>query len=256
MMILAVAGLILAVTGTARANTIASSTMYFNGSLADNGDGTYTGTIAATAGTYYIPGGPGTTWVVDHWENPDGTPAIGGFDVYGKEGATAYYDDVVQGTIGADHDGYPGPGGGGWGSFYTPDVQDWVHYELTLTPAKWYLRYNGGVLGNGNATPMSGAMNWTNMYASEDDVGAYISPPADPDANDGDAALNGGGPQAWDMDWSWGSEVIPLEYGGFFVEVTDVGGGDYQVTLTPGVPEPAGLGLIGIALLAVRKKRN
>ena len=44
------------------ANTLESSTMHFEGTLTDVGGGIYTGTIDATAGTYYIGGGPGTVW--------------------------------------------------------------------------------------------------------------------------------------------------------------------------------------------------
>ncbi len=249
-------GLVLVVTGTAEANTVASSTMWFQGALTyDSGTGAYTGTIDATSGTYYMPGGPGTVYdsVDGRWETPDGELAQGGFDVYARQGGTAYYDDAVQGTIGADHDGYSG--GGGWGAFYDPDVADYYHYQLTLTSSNWYLEYKSDALG----TPMSGAMDWSALLASEDDVGQYRGlVPADPDANDGDAALNGGGAGAWDMDWTWGSEVIPLQYGTFAVDVTDIGGGEYQVSLTP-VPEPltmAGL-MFGVGSLVgyVRRRK-
>ena len=36
-----------------------------------------------------------------------------------------------------------------------------------------------------------------------------------------------------DMDWSWGSEAVPLEYPGFRVSITALGGGEYEVVLTP-----------------------
>ncbi len=152
-----------------------------------------------------------------------------------REGGTAYYDDAVQGTIGSDHDAYSH--GGGWGSFWDPDVPDWDHYQLTLTADHWYLEYKGPALG----TPMSGAMDWSRMLASEDDVGSYRGTvPSDPDANDGDAALNGGGAAAWDMDWTWGSEAIPLQYRFFAVTIAPAGSGLYDVTLTPSsVPLPA-----------------
>ena len=42
------------------ATTIESSTLVFEGALTDAGGGVYTGTIDATAGSYYLPGGPGT----------------------------------------------------------------------------------------------------------------------------------------------------------------------------------------------------
>ncbi|MBA7691868.1 hypothetical protein ES703_100423 [subsurface metagenome] len=47
----------------------------------------------------------------------------------------------------------------------------------------------------------------------------------------GGAEANGGGAACWDMDWSWGSEVVPLQYPGFTVAIT--GSGPYSVTLTP-----------------------
>ena len=145
-------------------------------------------------------------------------------------GGIAYYDDIVQGTIGSDHDGYPGPAGGGWGDFWSPDVPDWGSYQLRLTATNWYLEFKNAAL----ATPMSGTMDWTNLIATETDVGQYEGTvPADPDANDGGAAANGGGPGAWDMDWTWGSEVIPLELPQFKVAVEDLGSGTYRVSLTP-----------------------
>ena len=225
-----VAGL-LVMAASASANNVASSTIIFEGPLTDAGGGIYTGTVDATAGTHYIPGGPGT--VPDGgggFETPDGRPAVGGFDVYAREGATAYYDDVAQGVINGEHDGYPGPAGGGWGAFWSPDIPDWEHYQLTLTATNWYMEYKGANLG----TPMSGALDWAKMYASEDDTGSYRGDlPADPDANDGGAAALDDTSPAWDMDWTWGSELIPLELSGFDVTIDDLGGGDYRVTLTP-----------------------
>ena len=215
--------------GTALANTVESSTIIFQGVLVDHGD-YYTGTIDTTPRTYYIPMGPGTIWdLVDtRWETPDGRAAVGGFDVYAALGGTAYYDDIVQGTIGMDHDGYSGAGG--WGSFWDPDVPDWENYQLTLTETEWYLEYKNDALG----TPMSGDMHWDIMCAEETGTGSYRGTvPADPDANDGDAALNGGGAQAWDMDWTWGSEVIPLQYVGFKVTIEPLGNDIYEVTFTP-----------------------
>jgi hypothetical protein len=35
------------------------------------------------------------------------------------------------------------------------------------------------------------------------------------------------------MDWSWGSEYIPLQFPGFDVAVSGLGGGNYRVSLTP-----------------------
>ncbi|GBE56422.1 MAG TPA: hypothetical protein ENH13_06300 [Euryarchaeota archaeon] len=211
--------------GEVSANTIDSSTMYFEGALTPDVGGGYTGTIAAVAGTYYLTG-PGCV----AGKTPDGRTCVGGWDVYAKEGGTAYYDDAAQGTIGSDHDGYSGAGG--WGAFWDPDVPDWEYYQVTFSDGKWYLEYKGEALG----TPMSGTMNWVSMYAEETDVGSYRGTvPAGSDANDGDAVLNGGGPHAWDMDWTWGSEAIPMECQGFEVTVTQnsLTDGTYNVKMAP-----------------------
>lgn len=206
------------------ANTIDSSTMIFEGPLTANEDGSYSGAIDAIAGSYYYTDGTGC---VDG-KTPDGGACNGGFDVYAKEGETAYYDDLEQGTIGSDHDAYSTAGG--WGSFYSPDVADYYNYQITFSGADWYLEYKGDALG----TPMSGDIDWNSMYAEELDTGSYRGTvPSDEDANDGDAASNGGGAHAWDMDWTWGSEAIPLEYEGFEVEIDDLGTGNYRVELRP-----------------------
>jgi len=215
------------VLGFVSANTIESSTMVFEGTLTPSGDG-YEGIIDAIAGSYYVEEGDGCTCEEETCTTPDGGECNGGFDVYAKEGGTAYYDDENQGTIGSDHDAYSSDGG--WGSFYSPDVADYNNYQINFIDNNWYLEFKGVNLG----TPMSGEINWNLMYATETDVGRYRGEvPADPDANDGDAEENGGGSQAWDMDWTWGSEAIPLEYSGFDIEVTNIGGDDYRVTLTP-----------------------
>ncbi|GAI39567.1 unnamed protein product, partial [marine sediment metagenome] len=81
---------------------------------------------------------------------------------------------------------------------------------------------------------MSGTMDWNAMYAAETDAGEYLSP-IDPDTHPEHprwAAANGGGPACWDMDWSFGSEVVPLAFPGFDVEITEAEG-VYTVTLTP-----------------------
>jgi hypothetical protein len=101
-------------------NDVSSSTMFFESAggytLTDNGDGTYTGVIPMK---------------VD-----------GGFDIYGEEGATAWFgDDPGTGpvwtsqAIGSDHDAWP---------TWTPDTPDWYQYSLNLYEdggvQKWALR--------------------------------------------------------------------------------------------------------------------
>jgi len=227
MAIVAVLSVSLGLAITAMANSVASSTMHFEGSLTDAGGGVYTGTIPATAGEYYVPGGPGEAI----WNQ-------GGFDVYAKAGACAY----VQGFYGtgawncagpdtavvpSNHDAYAQ--GGPWGAWYDPDVADWVYYALELTADHWYLRYTPT-----NESPMSGLMTWNGDgtgYAYETDLGTQLG-------GHGGSAAHGGGPQAWDVDWGWGVEVVPLELPGFGVVVTPLGGGTYKVTLPPASAPP------------------
>jgi hypothetical protein len=101
---------------------------------------------------------------------------------------------------------------------------------------------------------MSGQMDWTNMYATETDIGAYLPATGTPEIPGG-AAGQGGGPQAWDMDWSWGSEMVPLEYPGFTVTVTPQGGGIYDVVMTPAamtaVPTLSDWGTLTVLVLLV-----
>jgi len=240
MMILAVAGLILAVTGTAGANTIASSTMYFNGSLADEGGGIYSGVVAMI--------------------NEGGEAS--GYDIYARNGAAARFKDGSDEDPIQNHDGWP---------TWTPDTPDWYQYSLKLYQDggqyKWALRnhpgateehpwYESGYEKDPRGVPMSGVMNWAAMCAQETDTGAYLAGTGT-GKYPGWAGDNGGGACAWDMDWSWGSEVVPLECCGFQTTITADGQGGYDVVMSPCcIPEPAGLGLIGLALLAVRKKRN
>lgn len=176
------------------------------------------------------------------------TEESGGFDVYAREDALAWFGGIVGGeevwdsiTI-VDHD---------W-TDWNPDTPDWYAYSLELSydeesgEYRWAIRNHSGtsaqepwylkdpvVLAQG--VPMSGVIVWHGNgkgYAYETDVGAYLPPlPPDHGKIPGGAATKGGGSACWDMDWSWGSEVVPLEYPGFEVEVTGTGG--YHVTMTP-----------------------
>ena len=114
---------------------------------------------------------------------------------------------------------------------------------------------------------MSGIMDWTTGYASETDVGAYLSGTGTPEIPGG-AASQGGGAQAWDMDWSWGSEFVPLEYPGFAVSIVPFYLSDtisnsftsspslFTVTLTP-VPVHGAvlLGMIGLCVAGVKLRK-
>ena len=103
---------------------------------------------------------------------------------------------------------------------------------------------------------MSGTMDWSTSFAEETDTGAYLPGTGIPEISDG-AAAHGGGDHAWDMDWSWGSEVVPLEYPGFRVDVASHSS-IYTVTLTP-IPEPTSmviLGALGAGMFVARKVRR
>jgi parallel beta-helix repeat protein len=210
------------------ANTVQSSTMYFEGTLTAQPDGSYTGTIGAVAGTYYVAEGPGTVWngTSNRWETPDGREAVGGFDQYGREGATAYLDqnddgdfaDSKEQAIITNHDAYSQ--GGAWGIWYDPDVPDWENYHLELySNGSWRV---WGFLDRGRAysdpanldayeTPLEGTIDWSTDFAAETD-------------------------QSWNPTWTWGEEDIPLELAGFQISVSSIGGGNYRVTLTPFSP--------------------
>lgn len=252
------------------ANTTESSTIWFGNEgdgtnyLNDGGSGgSYLqGTIAAHPGYYYIPGGPG--------ENAaDG--GNGGFDVYAKNGATAYvsgYSPTTH-TI-SDHDAYNE--GDGWGTFYDPDCADWDNYQLTVTENTWALEYNGGTLGNAIANPMSGTLQWISVsktsdgiwtgtaIATETGTGAYYGSqtPMYDGSSGMAAAQNGGGAGAWDMDWTWGSEAIPLETATFQLTVSQHNSIAWQeVSLKP-IPAPGAvlLGGIGVGLVGWFKRRK
>ena len=210
------------------ANTVSSATMVFEGTLTANGDGSYTGTIA----------------MVDEAVGSTGD-ATTGYNVYARNGAKSTYDkapsgqDYACGRVTA-HDAYTTAGG--WGTTYDPDVADWYNYQLRLESGNWYLEYNGNVGNDGILTgavgdPMSGTVDWSNMYAAETGAGAYYTGMGTAEspgyALDNTCTGVNTGLAAWDMDWSWGSEYIPLAFPGFDVVVTDLGSGNYRITLTP-----------------------
>lgn len=205
-------------TPTDSTTTVSTSTIIFEGALTDDGAGVFSGEIACV-----------------HTD---------GYDVYGTEGAEAWFGDMVSGSeiwtseTMTHHDAWP---------TWTPDTPDWFQYSLIFYDdggtQKWAL-YNhpGATAANpwySNPTtypaagvPMSGTMDWITMYAEETDTGAYL-PGTGTAEIAGGAAAHGGGQHAWDMDWSWGSEAVPLQYPGFDVTITPLGSGMYRVTLTP-----------------------
>ena len=235
---------VLLAVSTANANTIASSTMYFGTAggydLTDEGGGIYSGVLPALS-------------------------TNGGFDIYAENGSTAWFgDDPGSGpvwssqAIGAAHDAWP---------TWTPDTPDWYQYSLKLYEdggvQKWAVRnhpgateatpwYDGGRIAMG--VPMSGTIDYAAMTVTETDTGAYISGTGTSEIPGG-AATKGGGAAAWDMDWSWGSEVVPLAGNGVF-DVSITGSeGSYAVTLTP-VPEPATMCLLGLGSLVLIRRRK
>ena len=242
--LLAGIGLILAVTATAGANTVASSTMWFQGSLTEGPTGVYTGIV----------------YMVDEATLGIGD-GVAGYDVYAKNGAAARFSEDTDIDPITNHDGWP---------TWTPDTPDWYQYSLKLTKTGWAVRNHAGSTAEAPQTtpargvPMSGSMDWFSSIATETDVGAYISGMGTA-KHAGWAGSNGGGAGAWDMDWSWGSEVVPLQYADFLVEITVTGQCLLQkdcyyvdVKMTP-VPEPvtmAGL-MLGIGCLSryVRRRK-
>jgi PKD repeat protein len=213
--------------------TIASSTLVFEGTLTDEGGGVYSGVLAMVDGAGETAAGLG-----------DG---VGGYDVWARNGATAWFGDdpgsdpVWTSVAVASHDAWSG---------WDPDTPDWYQYSLKLYEDggeyKWAVRNHPGATSGDpwssdpasyppKGVPMSGEMDWTDMYAFESDVGAYLTGTGTPEIPGG-AATKGGGAGYWDMDWSWGSEAVPLAHGGFDVDIDDLGGDQYRVTLTPQEP--------------------
>ncbi len=220
---LCVITLFLGIEVGASANTIPSSTMWFQGPLTYNPtNGSYTtlpGGMPAIPGYYYSPGGPGTYFDGVNWRTPDNRIAEGGFDVYALTGGAACVDlnnnwacePGEIGTVGPDHDVYNGSGP--WGVWYDPDVPDEQNYNLKLTAATWRV---WGFLDRTTPppvyeTPLEGPINWSTMIATETNAN-------------------------WNPFWTWGVENIPLECPDFKVNVIDLGGGIYRVSLTPLCP--------------------
>ncbi len=130
--------LFIAAGGAMAQNTITSSTMEFQGELTDNGDGTYTGIIMATAG----------------------------FDNYAMIGSVVQSSaSSIDGQrVGDNHDAYPN---------WDPDVPDYTWYALSLDGGTdaWDLRYlNTENDPNSGAayTPLSGDVFWSDNYVGED----------------------------------------------------------------------------------------
>ena len=251
--LLLAAGLILAVTGAAGANTVASSTMWFKGVLTPGASESYTGVLA----------------MVDEAAESVGD-GIGGFDVYAREGAMAWFGDgappatVWTPVTIASHDAWPG---------WPTDTPDWYQYSLELSvdggQFKWALRNHAGATAAdpwssdpatypARGVPMSGTMDWATMTATETDVGAYLTGMGTAEIPGG-AAGQGGGAGYWDLDWSWGSEAVPLEYAGFLVEMAPTGkANEFLVSLRP-IPEPVTVlgvfaGVLGLGSY-LRKRR-
>ena len=251
--------LALALSVSAQANTVASSTIVARGSgmglYLDNNEN-----LIGYTGVFDLVDGAGET-ALGYGDGVDG------FDIYAKAGGTAWFGDATATpvwepvTIGPAHDAY---------DFVAPDKW-WFNYAISLSydetaaVQSWAL---WAVLGSGYAgVPMSGAMSVPDMLARETDTGAYLPGTVVTPQIPGGAASKGGGPGAWDMDWWWGSEAVPLQTDTFEVTLlspTDLGGGtqDWAVILQPSsvIPEP--LTLLGVFAgtagdgAYVRKKRS
>ncbi len=209
----------LLIASSAMANTVESSTMTFQGSLTADGSGGYVGTIGAAAD----------------------------INVYAKEGSIVDADgsSSIHGqAVGSDHDAWPS-----WDpdvpDAYDEDTEQHDYYALNLNGNEWELWYvnSAGSLtqasyNDGNTVydyaPMGGTVDWTEGYATE-------------------------AGQNWEQQWSWGYENVALEHAGFDITVveTSPGSGVYDVTMTPAVPEPATMSLLGLGGIALlRRRRN
>ena len=234
--------LVLAV-GTADANTFASSTMWFQNTLSYN-PGTE---------VYY-----GILNMVDESALGIGD-GVSGYDIYAKEGATAWFgDDPGIGPVWTsvtinNHDAWP---------TWSTDTPDWYQYSIQFNEdGTWELRNHAGATADdpqgtiARGVPMGGTVNWSTLIATETDTGAYLSGTGTPEIPGG-AASKGSTNGAWDMDWSWGSELVPLQWPYFQIAFVNVEGVGNYVTLTP-VPVPGAvlLGILGLGAVGIKLRK-
>ena len=196
--------------------------------------------IFETVGTYNLtPNGEGYTGVLpmvdESTENLGDN--IAGFDVYARGNVNASFGDKAGEVISWDE--VEIIGNDAW-STWDPDIPDWYQYSISFDGNTWALRNHAGATVEdpwyadeniAKGVPMSGNINWNTMFATENDVGEYIDGTGTGEIPGG-AKTKGGGANTWDMDWSWGSEMIPLESEGFNVKVEEIADG-YRVTMTP-----------------------